>query len=216
MSIVIIPDGKSTCCKGSVCVNIKGEVDGKVVKSIKLALSCVERVKMRTANPADPNTHMNQSKNGNNFNHTQLLDSHDTIVRHEKESYRQELVLFDVDKSKHPVACGINDFPFEFAVSDSTYLPTTLYTEGRTQVQYHLSAECVFDEVLVTPLNPWRNGKNVVKFRIVKSGGVRVRNSSRLNSREIGFLAEGTICCIDQKEVRKVSFNWGDRFFPFN
>jgi len=86
-------------------------------------------------------------------------------------------------------------------MSDSgLYPPTTLYTASKTYIIYHLSAICVFDEKVVKPLSPRRDGNPVVKFIIVKSGGVRVRNSSRLNSREIGLLAEGTEICVDQKE----------------
>ena len=41
------------------------------------------------------------------------------------------------------------------------------------------------------PLRPTRGGAPIVKFIIVKPGGTRVRNSSRLNSKEVGWLKEG-------------------------
>jgi len=67
-------------------------------------------------------------------------------------------------------------------------------------VNYTLSAVVAFDEAHVSALQARRNDNPVVKFLIVKSGGVRVRNSSRLNSGEVGFIAENTVVCIDQKE----------------
>ena len=91
-------------------------------------------------------------------------------------------VLYDQD-SPFNVKKGLNTLPFEFFMGEGSYPPTTLYTSGKTYIQYHLSVQCVFDERLVKPLSPRRDGNAVVKFRIVKAGGVRVRNSSRLNSK---------------------------------
>jgi hypothetical protein len=73
------------------------------------------------------------------------------------------------------------------------------YSREGVSVDYTVSVvvELDADE---PPLRPTRGGAPVVKFTIVKPGGTRVRTSSRVNSKEVGWVSEGSVVCIDQKE----------------
>ena len=77
--------------------------------------------------------------------------------------------------------------------------PSFYYGREGASVDYEVQIVVELDKD-EPPLRPTRGGAPVVKFAIVKSGGTRVRKSSRTNSKEVGWVAEGSVVCIDQKE----------------
>jgi len=87
LSVVVIPNGKHTCCKGSALLMIKGDVNGRIVKCVKIVVSGVERIKMKF-DQSDLSLQSGQQKKNN---HTQLLESHEMVATHAKEVVREEV-----------------------------------------------------------------------------------------------------------------------------
>ncbi|GMH56441.1 hypothetical protein TrST_g9021 [Triparma strigata] len=92
----------------------------------------------------------------------------------------------------------IHTYPFSISLP-KTLPPSLNYGREGVTVEYEVKVVVEIDKD-EPPLRPTRGGAPVVKFNIVKPGGTRLRNSSRLNSKEVGWVPENSIVCIDQKE----------------
>lgn len=89
---------------------------------------------------------------------------------------------------------------YPFSISLDKKLPPSLnYHREGVSINYKLRiiVEIDKDENI---LRPMLGGINIVKFKIIKKEGTRLRNSSRLNSKEVEWIQENRIVYVDQKE----------------
>ena len=167
-----------------------------MVKSIKAVLYGVETIRLATSSPDDAaDAAAGSSGPGGG------VKGGASYVRKQRTFVRDEQYLVGGGASVKPFRFHPGaSHSYAFSLSIPPHSPPSLdYAGSAVSVDYRVSvvAELGDEE---GALRPTKGGVPVVKFLIVKRGGVRVRSSSRMNSKEVGWALEGSVVYIDQKE----------------